>query len=131
MLRASGGPTILKELSNEQIAMDMDDAVRLNACAVATQVFIGGERDAQVREAMEQDGAAMCEFYAGFEAALARIRESKSADEDKIEPGTARLLFLARRLLAGLIIAFDEKARKLPQGDARESGVATGRKRGE
>jgi len=27
---------------------------------------------AQVREAMEQDGAAMCEFYAGFEQALAR-----------------------------------------------------------
>ena len=43
VLRASGGPSILKELSNEHIAMDMDDAVRLNACAVATQVFIGGE----------------------------------------------------------------------------------------
>jgi putative autoinducer-2 (AI-2) aldolase len=47
VLRASGGPSILKELSNEHIAMDMDDAVRLNACAVATQVFIGGERETQ------------------------------------------------------------------------------------
>ena len=27
---------------------------------------------AHIREAMEQDGAAMCEFYAWFEAALAR-----------------------------------------------------------
>ena len=43
VLRASGGPSILKELSNEEIAMDMEDAVRLNACGVAVQVFIGGE----------------------------------------------------------------------------------------
>jgi 3-hydroxy-5-phosphonooxypentane-2,4-dione thiolase len=43
VLRASGGPSILKELSDEQIAMDMDDAVRLNAAGVGIQVFIGGE----------------------------------------------------------------------------------------
>jgi putative autoinducer-2 (AI-2) aldolase len=47
VLRASGGPSILKELSNEQIAMDVDDAVRLNACAMAVQVFIGGEFETQ------------------------------------------------------------------------------------
>ncbi len=43
VLRASGGPSILKELSDERIAMDMEDALRLNAAAVAVQVFIGGE----------------------------------------------------------------------------------------
>ncbi len=43
VLRASGGPSILKELSDEQIAMDMEDAVRLNAAGVGIQVFIGGE----------------------------------------------------------------------------------------
>ena len=44
VLRASGGPSILREeLSDEQIAMDMDDAVRLNAAGVGIQVFIGGE----------------------------------------------------------------------------------------
>jgi putative autoinducer-2 (AI-2) aldolase len=47
VLRASGGPSVLKELSNEHIAMDMEDAVRLNACAVATQVFVGGEYETQ------------------------------------------------------------------------------------
>jgi 3-hydroxy-5-phosphonooxypentane-2,4-dione thiolase len=47
VLRASGGPSILKELSNEHIAMDMEDAVRVNACAVATQVFVGGEFETQ------------------------------------------------------------------------------------
>ncbi len=43
VLRASGGPSILKELSNEEIALDIEDALRLNAAAVAVQVFIGGE----------------------------------------------------------------------------------------
>jgi 3-hydroxy-5-phosphonooxypentane-2,4-dione thiolase len=43
VLRASGGPSILKELSDEQIAMDMEDAIRLNAAGVGIQVFIGGE----------------------------------------------------------------------------------------
>ncbi len=43
VLRASGGPSILKELSNEELAVDIEDAVRLNAAAVALQVFIGGE----------------------------------------------------------------------------------------
>jgi putative autoinducer-2 (AI-2) aldolase len=43
VLRASGGPSILKELSNEKLAMDVEDAVRLNAAALAVQVFIGGE----------------------------------------------------------------------------------------
>ncbi|MBN1694590.1 3-hydroxy-5-phosphonooxypentane-2,4-dione thiolase [candidate division WOR-3 bacterium] len=43
VLRASGGPSILKELSNEEIAVDIEDAIRLNAAALAVQVFIGGE----------------------------------------------------------------------------------------
>jgi putative autoinducer-2 (AI-2) aldolase len=43
VLRASGGPSILKELSDEQIAMDIEDAVRLNAAGVGIQVFVGGE----------------------------------------------------------------------------------------
>ncbi len=43
VLRASGGPSILKELSNEQIAVDIEDAIRLNVCAMAVQVYIGGE----------------------------------------------------------------------------------------
>jgi len=47
VIRASGGPSILKELSDELIAIDMDDAVRLGAAAVAVQVFIGGEHETQ------------------------------------------------------------------------------------
>ncbi|MBF0465666.1 MAG: 3-hydroxy-5-phosphonooxypentane-2,4-dione thiolase [Nitrospirae bacterium] len=43
VMRASGGPSILKELSNEEIAVDIEDSIRLNVSAMAVQVFIGGE----------------------------------------------------------------------------------------
>ena len=43
VVRASGGPSILKELSDEYVALSMDDAVRINASAVAVQIFVGGE----------------------------------------------------------------------------------------
>jgi 3-hydroxy-5-phosphonooxypentane-2,4-dione thiolase len=47
VLRASGGPSILTELSNERVAVSMEDAARINASAVAVQVFIGGEYETQ------------------------------------------------------------------------------------
>ncbi len=47
VLRASGGPSILSELSNEGIAVDIEDAIRLNVSAMAVQVFIGGEYEKQ------------------------------------------------------------------------------------
>jgi 3-hydroxy-5-phosphonooxypentane-2,4-dione thiolase len=42
VLRSSGGQSILKELSNELVAVDIEDAIRLNASALAVQVYIGG-----------------------------------------------------------------------------------------
>jgi len=47
VLRATGGTSILKELSNEEIAVDIEDSIRLNVCAMAVQVFIGGEHEKQ------------------------------------------------------------------------------------
>jgi len=47
VLRASGGPSILKELSNEDLAVDIDDVLRLNVSAMAVQVFIGGEHESR------------------------------------------------------------------------------------
>jgi putative autoinducer-2 (AI-2) aldolase len=47
VLRASGGPSILKELSDERLALSIDDALRLDAAAVAVQVFIGSEHETQ------------------------------------------------------------------------------------
>ena len=43
VLRVSGGTSILKELSKEEIAVDIEESIRLNVCAMAVQVFIGGE----------------------------------------------------------------------------------------
>ena len=45
VLRASAGQSILTELSNELIAVDIEDAIRLNAAALAAQVYIGGEHE--------------------------------------------------------------------------------------
>ena len=45
VMRASGGPSILKELSDERLAVDVEDAVRMNVHAVAVQVFVGGEHE--------------------------------------------------------------------------------------
>jgi len=47
VMRASGGPSILKELSDEHIAVDIEDALRMNVAAMAVQVFIGGEHETQ------------------------------------------------------------------------------------
>ncbi|WP_119696543.1 3-hydroxy-5-phosphonooxypentane-2,4-dione thiolase [Microbacterium halotolerans] len=47
VLRASGGPSVLKDLSDERVAVAIDDAVRLDVAALAVQVFVGGEHETQ------------------------------------------------------------------------------------
>ena len=43
VLRVSGGTSILKELSNEDITVSIDDCIRLNASAMALSIFVGSE----------------------------------------------------------------------------------------
>jgi putative autoinducer-2 (AI-2) aldolase len=43
VLRCSAGQSILTELSNETVAVDIEDTIRLNAAAMAAQVYIGAE----------------------------------------------------------------------------------------
>jgi len=47
VLRASGGNSILAELSNETVAVAIEDALRLNVCAMAAQVYVGSEYEHQ------------------------------------------------------------------------------------
>ena len=47
VMRASGGTSMLKELSNEEIAVNIEDSIRMNVSAMAVQVFIGGEYEKQ------------------------------------------------------------------------------------
>lgn len=45
VLRCSAGQSIHTELSNELIGVDIEDAIRLNASAMAAQVYIGAEHE--------------------------------------------------------------------------------------
>ena len=47
VLRVSGGTSILKELSNEAVTTSVEEAVRLNASAVAVSVFVGSDNEKQ------------------------------------------------------------------------------------
>lgn len=47
VLRASGANSILGELSNEAVAVSIEDALRLNVAAMAAQVYIGSEYEHQ------------------------------------------------------------------------------------
>jgi putative autoinducer-2 (AI-2) aldolase len=43
VLRVSGGTSILRELSQEGLTADIEDAIRLNASAITLSVFVGAE----------------------------------------------------------------------------------------
>lgn len=42
VMRCSAGATVLKELSNEVIGVDIEDAIRTNSSAITTQAYVGG-----------------------------------------------------------------------------------------
>lgn len=44
-LRVSGGPSILGELSNEDITTSMEEALRLNAAGVGMSIFVGSKNE--------------------------------------------------------------------------------------
>ena len=44
-LRVSGGPSILGELSNEDIVVSMEEAMRLNASGVGMSIFVGAANE--------------------------------------------------------------------------------------
>ncbi|PIU21584.1 MAG: 3-hydroxy-5-phosphonooxypentane-2,4-dione thiolase [Candidatus Diapherotrites archaeon CG08_land_8_20_14_0_20_34_12] len=47
VLRVSGGTSVLTELSNEGLTCAMEDALRLNASAVALSIFVGAQYERQ------------------------------------------------------------------------------------
>ncbi len=47
VLRVSAGASMLKELSNEEINVAIEDAIRLNVSAITCSIFIGGEYEKQ------------------------------------------------------------------------------------
>jgi len=47
VLRVSAGASMMKDLSNEDINVTIDDAIRLNVSAITCSIFIGGEYEKQ------------------------------------------------------------------------------------
>jgi len=47
ILRVSAGASMLKELSNEEISVTIDEAIRLNVSALTCSIFVGGEYEKQ------------------------------------------------------------------------------------
>jgi putative autoinducer-2 (AI-2) aldolase len=47
VLRVSGGTSVLKELSNEGVTTSVEEALRLNASALAVSIFVGSENEKQ------------------------------------------------------------------------------------
>jgi 3-hydroxy-5-phosphonooxypentane-2,4-dione thiolase len=47
VLRASGGTSVLTELSNEGLTISIEEAIRLNAVGVAISIFVGAEYERQ------------------------------------------------------------------------------------
>lgn len=45
VLRVSGGTSVLKELSDEVVTTSMEEAIRLNASAVAVSIFVGSDHE--------------------------------------------------------------------------------------
>ena len=45
VLRVSGGTSVLKELSDEVVTTSIEEAVRLNASAVAVSIFVGSDHE--------------------------------------------------------------------------------------
>lgn len=54
VLRVSGGTSILTELSNEAITTSMEEALRLNACAVTNSIFIGGPHEKETLQGLAE-----------------------------------------------------------------------------
>ena len=54
VLRVSGGTSVLKELSDEVVTTSIEEAIRLNASAVAVSIFVGSEHEKETLANLSQ-----------------------------------------------------------------------------
>ena len=93
VLRCSTGATVLKELSNEVLGVSVEDALRLNAAAVTTMVYVGAEYE---KESLDNLGRLIDAGNAAGIPTLAVTAVGKEMARD------ARYLGLACRVAAEL-----------------------------
>ncbi len=93
VMRCSTGATILKELSNEVIGVSVEDAIRMGASAITTQVYIGGPYE---KETLDNLGQLINEGYRYGIPTLGVTAVGKELARD------SRYLGLACRVIAEL-----------------------------
>jgi putative autoinducer-2 (AI-2) aldolase len=93
VMRCSTGATILKELSNEVIGVNVEDAIRMGASGITTQVYIGGPYE---KESLDNLGKLINEGYRYGIPTLGVTAVGKELVRD------ARYLGLACRVIAEL-----------------------------
>ena len=93
VLRVSGGTSVLQELSHEGLTTCMEEAIRLNAVAVAHSIFVGGEGE---RESLLNLGKLVDEGQRWGMPVLAVTAVGREMVRD------ARYLALASRIAAEL-----------------------------
>ncbi|MHC4101323.1 MAG: 3-hydroxy-5-phosphonooxypentane-2,4-dione thiolase [Planctomycetota bacterium] len=91
VLRCSTGATVLKDLSDEVIGVDLEDAIRINAAAVTTMVYVG---DTHEKESLENISRLINEGTRFGIPTLAVTAVGKNMERD------ARYLGLASRVAA-------------------------------
>ena len=93
VLRVSGGSSVLKELSNEELTVAIEDAIRLNVAGVALSIFVGAEYEKQTLKNLS-DLIDVCETYGIPVLAVTAVGKEMGRD--------ARYLGLASRIAAEL-----------------------------
>jgi 3-hydroxy-5-phosphonooxypentane-2,4-dione thiolase len=93
VLRCGTGATVLKDLSNEVLGVSVEDALRLNAAAVTTMVYVG---DSYEKESLDNLGRLIDEGNRRGIPTLAVTAVGKEMERD------ARYLGLACRVAAEL-----------------------------
>ena len=81
VLRVSGGTSILKELSNEDITVSIDDCIRLNVSAMALSIFVGSEFE---KETLVSLAKLVDEVHAGTPVVL--VHKDKLVKLERYEP---------------------------------------------
>ena len=97
VLRCSTGATVLKELSDEVIGVTVEEALRLNAAAITTQVYVGGVHE---RESLDNMARLINEGMRYGIPSLGVTAVGKEMARD------ARYLGLACRVVAELGVHF-------------------------
>jgi putative autoinducer-2 (AI-2) aldolase len=94
ILRVSGGPSVLGDLTDEEVLTSIDEIIRMNASAVGVSIFIGSEHERQTMSNLAKL-VNLCEPYG-----IPVMSVTALGKELKANKPDARYLALAARMFA-------------------------------